>query len=276
LCVYLLEAYMSRHLHLLFLLFALMGEWSGLRAQSLQIECGTWIELTATPLDGFHFVSWSDGDLNAIRQIQVNENEQFIAFFAADCEQYTSMPVVALYDWLLMLDVDSIQRRGFYFTEENVKWYRVVNDVDDIYGANFPLDDQLMKTGYYLTLDRNLHNTGDYYAVVDISSTPAGILCGDLMRSYIIHYSCPSSAQSPIRVTPSASSPGQEIHITGLNPEVKTTIIVYDMAGHQLCQFSSIGESTYLLRAERIPGCYCVHIQSDEESQTIRYIVHAN
>ena len=78
-----------------------------LRAEStphtMRVECGSWFTLSAQSYDDYHFVEWNDHNTDAVRQIQVNEDATYIAFFAANCEEYANWPLVALYDWLLMV-----------------------------------------------------------------------------------------------------------------------------------------------------------------------------
>ena len=45
---------------------------------------GTQITLTATANEHYHFVRWSDGDINATRQITVTENKTYTAIFEKD------------------------------------------------------------------------------------------------------------------------------------------------------------------------------------------------
>ena len=42
-------------------------------------ECGTWLQLKATPFNDFHFVKWSDGNVEPIRMVEVNEDATYIA-----------------------------------------------------------------------------------------------------------------------------------------------------------------------------------------------------
>ena len=108
--------------------------------------------------------------------------------FAARCEEYANWPVIALYDWLLMLNVQAINEKGYYISPANVTWYRAIGEPDDMHDA-FPQDDEVVTQGsYYLTLDKSLQGTGNYYAIVDVSDAK-GQLCDGLMRTVIINYS---------------------------------------------------------------------------------------
>lgn len=236
-------------------------------------ECGTWLQLVATPFDDFHFVEWSDGNVDSVRMIEVNEDATYIAYFADNCEEYANWPVVALYDWLLMVDVKQINQMGYYFTPANVTWYRVVGEADDMHN-DFPQDDQIVTTGsYYLTLNQNLSGTGNYYAVVDVSNAQ-GMLCDGLMRSVIIQYASKASHKSALALMPSVARPGQDLKIVGLNPNESAEIYVYSAAGQLVEVMQSTGQTTFYFPAQYTAGSYQVKVVSPSHNQVLRYIVH--
>lgn len=236
-----------------------------------QVECGSWWELSCSPFEDYHFVKWSDGDTNAVRQIQINENIQYIAYIAPNCEEFADLPVLALYDWLLMLDVRAIHDMGYIFNENNVIWYRVVGEPDKL-TDNYYQDDEQIGKGYYLTIDQNFQNTGDYYAVVDVNGSK-GTLCTGLMRTVIIHYAGATHKQR-LALLPTNVYPGQQVRIVGLNPQKESTIIVYDMVGKVLSTTTTKDVSTFYLNAWNTAGCYNVVVRSEEGTTTLRYLVH--
>lgn len=233
-------------------------------------ECGTWLQLVATPFDDYHFVEWSDGNVEPVRTVEVNEDATYIAYFAANCEEYANWPVVALYDWLLMVNVSAIYGMGYYISPANVTWYRVVGEPDDMHNA-FPQDDQVVIRGsYYLTLAKNLQNTGNYYAVVDVSNAQ-GMLCDGLMRTVIINYS--NGGKVPqLSLLPNYASPGQQIKLIGLNPNEETIVQVFSATGQLVRTF--VCEDTQLVfPAEYIAGCYQVKVSSPSINQVLKYLV---
>lgn len=234
------------------------------------IVCGSWIEIAAHPFEDFHFVKWSDGNTDSIRQIQVHEDATYIAYFAANCEEYANWPVVTLYDWLLMVNVTAINQMGYYISPANVTWYRVVGEPDDMHNA-FPQDDQVVIRGsYYLTLAQNLQNTGNYYAVVDVSNAQ-GMLCDGLMRTVIINYSGGGKAPQ-VNLLPNYVSPGQQIKLVGLNPNEETTVQVFSAIGQLVRTF--VCEDTQLVfPAEYTAGCYQVKVSSPSINQVLKYLV---
>ena len=178
------------------------------------------------------------------------------------------LPVVALYDWLLMLNVNEINEMGYYFSLSDVSWYRVVGEPDDIYN-NFPLDDQLLAEGSsYLTLDQNLNGTGNYYAVVEVNGTDTE----NLLRSEIISY---SGRKQPAKLAlhPNTITMGQSMLLSGLNPKENTEISVYSVTGQLVETRVSKGESTISLDATRARGLYQVLVKSASDTETLSYIV---
>ena len=234
------------------------------------IICGTWIEIAAYPMPDHHFVEWNDGNQEAVRQIQVHEDFTYIAYFAANCEEYANWPITSTaHNLMPMVDVWKINELGYYFTPEDVDWYRVVGEPDDMHN-NFPLDDQLVVKGsYYLALEKKLE--GSYYAVVDVSDSQ-GMLCDGLMRSVIINYSNTHPSRT-LSLLPNSVVVGQDMVLTGLNPNVKNTITVYNSIGQCLTTFTISGCDTYILKPYPMSGCYQVTVTSATVNQTLRYIV---
>ena len=183
----------------------------------------------------------------------------------------TELPVVSLYDWLLMLNINAINEMGYYFSQSDVNWYRVVGEPDDIH-TDFPSDDQLVVEGsYYLTLENSLKGTGNYYAVVDVHQKQD--MSGDsFMRSEIISY---STAKQPAKLAllPGVVTNGQPLQLIGLNPEETTNIYVYNATGQLINQVSSTGNTTLNLEAASLAGYYQVVVQSLSTTETLRYIV---
>ena len=244
---------------------------SQLWAEAHRVACGSWIEIAAHPLYDYHFVEWNDGNQDSIRQIQVHENATYIAYFAANCEEYANWPIISLYDWLLMVNVRAINEMGYYFAPENVNWYRVVGEPDDMHNQ-FLMDDQLVEeNNYYLTLDKSLKGTGTYYAVIDASDSQ-GMLCDGLMRSVLVSYAGSKQA-AQVALFPTSITTGQTMQLKGLVPEEDSHIYIYSTTGQLMHQFVSQGKTTIPLEAGHIAGCYQVIVKSPSVTQTLRYIV---
>ena len=251
------------------------GRCFGRRGKDLVVDvpCGTWLELRALPHEDCRFVQWSDGNTSAVRQVEVTDDATYIAFFAANCEEYANLPVVALYDWLLMLDVRSVQAKGYWFAEKDVAWYRVKGE-PDLLSDNTGKDDEFICRGYYLTLDKHLGGTGDYYAVVDVSSSPSGVLCTGLMRSLIVHYSSAASAsrRTPV-LEPTCVRANAQQRLLYLDEQSATSVVVYDMSGRRVYSTEADKVENLTLRAVSTAGCYQMVVTNGGEQYVLRYIV---
>ena len=224
--------------------------------RTIEVPCGTWIELRATTsVEDWHFDHWSDGNTDAVRQVEVLGDAHYVAYFAPNCGDYPALPVVALYDWLIMLDVRTVNTMGYYFGEEAVTWYRVRGAPDKLTdGAS--ADDERMGTGYSLTIDQSFKGTGDYYASVDVSSSPSGVLCTDLMRSLIVHYSSTTPAAAPPLLEPTVVRPNEAQRLLRLNPNAPTTVTIYDATGKVLQQVKATDTTLSLNTASLKNGVY--------------------
>lgn len=239
---------------------------------TLYLTCGDVVEVTAKPARDYHFVRWSDGSKSAHRRATVSDGDTLLAEFAPNCYEYAQWPIVALYDWIIMLNVNEVKDLGYNPKEEDVVWYRVVDQPDDLQASRFPQDDRFVGIGYYLTLDRNLRYTSDYYCVVDVSSA-RGMLCDSKMRSIIISYSRPASYMPAIGLAPSVASPGETVMLDGIRPEVRTQLWVYDTAGRLVVSAESEGAEKMALPAISQPGCYTLRVENAQQSQVLRFII---
>lgn len=235
-------------------------------------ECGTWLELSATPFADYHFVEWSDGNTDSLRHVEVTGDAMYIAYFAANCTELPNLPVVALYDWLIMLNIKEIHQMGYYFNPTDVTWYRVVGEPDEPNGQVG--DDEQVTTGYYLTLAQDLRGTGDYYAQIDIAITSSVELCSDVLRSVLVHYAG-TEANPAIRLLPNATTLGGQMKLIGLNPEEETVVQIYSSAGQLMETFRTTGEPVYMLQAASVSGCYHVHVTSPTVDTVLKYVVYA-
>lgn len=239
---------------------------------AIDVPCGTWLTLRATAIEDWHFERWSDGNTDSVRLIEITSDTTLYAHFAPNCGDYAALPVISLYDWLLMLDVRTIQARGYFFGEENVAWYRVRGAPDRIDGSGGK-DDERMATGYYLTIDQSFKGTGDYYAIVDVSGSPSGLLCTGLMRSELVRYTSSLAPPKLPMLEPTIVRPNEPQWLMQLNPDHPTTATIYDMSGHRLQTLTAEGAERMLLQAAHVAGCYQVVVQNGEQRTVLRYIV---
>lgn len=269
-----------RYILLLCCSFASIG--SILADQQTIVQCGDKVTLIATPLEGYQFEHWSDGDENAERTIQVFEDVTYIAYFSRKCEEYANWPVVALYDWLMMLNVKYINDSlGYYFGPEQVTWYQVVGEPDDLSNPDSWNDIPVINGSYYLTLGQNLTGTGDYYALIDVSSNSSGHLCSGYMCSELISYSSGSisgddNMNAPSRapkLMPSVAKSGEVIRLTNLEVNELTDITIYDPNGRRVSMMQTEGEHTVVIDTDFMPGCYLVKVDSPTGHFSLKFIL---
>lgn len=250
----------------------MVGFAVGARANIIHdsIACGRWITLTATPDKGYHFVRWSDGNTDNPRRMFVEDDIAVEAEFARDC-QSPEPPVLRLYDWILMLNVDSLHAAGWQFGEEDVYWFRVVGGAD---APDHLTDDQWMGTGYFLTLDQSLVATGSYYATIRVADRQDILLCSTYLRSEVVDYTAPHSApERQVALSPTYLRVGETMQLTGLKPDEETHIVVYSAAGRFVGDYRTLGRETYFLRAEAVEGVYMVYVEDKEKQWVFKYVV---
>lgn len=185
---------------------------------------------------------------------------------ADNVSDYANMPAVSKYNgWLLMINLNEINAKGWYPSEEQVKWYRVVGNLDD--AANAESDDEFLASGYYYTKGEAL--TGDYYAVIEMAVTELDP-CGAILRTVTL--TC--AEVSPVAsLAPSVVAPGENITIQGLNPLEEYTVSVYNLAGVLVEREVLNSAAPQTITAQSAPGYYMVKLQGAWQEQTLKYIV---
>lgn len=235
-------------------------------------HCGDRVLVTATPQDGYHFVMWSDGVTDNPREIDIEEDVNIVAYFEPNCGNYANVGIIRLYDWMLMINRADLENNHYSIQDADIRWYRIVGDIDENGSLNG--DDQLVGTGFYLTLGQNLTGTGDYYAIIDVShNADVGALCDTYMRTEVAHYSGSQTDQSPIVLNPTHVRKNEPIEVTGLVPEAHTVIRIYDAVGKAVTDYTTEGSERFVMPAVGVSGCYVVHIESGDKQRVLRYIV---
>ena len=269
---------MKQFIQFIFIACTLLLLLTPMRAQQLRVvNCGEWVTFRATAYEGYQFESWSDGNTEPERRVQVNENATYIAYFSRKCEEYANWPVVALYDWLMMLNVKYINDSlGYYFGPEQVTWYKVVGEPDDLSNPDTWNDVPVVKGSYYLTIDQNLTGTGDYYALIDVSSTSSGHLCSGYMCSELISYSSSSMGGGPMKgphLMPTVAKSCETIRLVGLQVNELTDITIYDPNGRRVSMMQTEGEHAVVIDTDFMPGCYLVRVDSPSGHFSLKFIL---
>jgi len=240
---------------------------------TMEVECDSWVEMSASPVKDYVFTHWSDGSTDSIREVQVSSDTVFIAYFHDKCGDYAELPLVNRYDWILMVNVKWLVQVMHYEMSANiVHWYRVVGEVDKLEDPN-PNDppDFYIGEGYSFTLDKNLQQTGIYYGTIDFVPDSTKF-CSGLSRTELAYFVAPEPTRE-VRLMPNATTPGGTMYLTGLNPDIETSIRIYSITGKLLKEATTIGAEEYLLTAYPVTGVFEVQVLSDEDNLVLRYLV---
>lgn len=231
-------------------------------AEQKTVSCGTSVRITATALDGWKFDHWQDGNTDNPRTVEVTADLNFIAIFEQDCDAY-SLPVEILYNWLILLDMRSIQAQGYSFEPETVTWYKYLEGED--------VPDSIVGHGSYLTLGKSLVGTGSYYAEAK-GVIKEGWKVGCDLRSQLV--SCGGSpSNAPPILEPTLVHPKETQRLLRLNPTCATTVTIYDISGRLVRTLTAEGVDQLTWQAEGVAGCYQVLVQNGNERHVLRYIV---
>ncbi len=184
---------------------------------------------------------------------------------ADNVADYANLPAVSKYNgWLLMVNLNAINAKGWNPTEQQVRWYRVVGQLDT--PINAENNDEFLANGYYYTNGEPL--SGDYYAVIDFPVTDSDP-CGASLRTVTLTCSSPASQAS---LAPSVVAPGETIQIVGLDPLQTYTVSIYNLAGVLVETIFLDNAEEHSFKAQALQGYYMVKIQGTTQ-QTLRYIV---
>lgn len=230
---------------------------------------GDQVLVTVTP-DKYHQLSeisvsngsveMSDDRLSAIITMDA-ANVIVVAIFEKACDYYRFAPAESVYDWILLVDKSEFKKLGFEISDSNVTWYRVIGELDDPCDDFDIEDDEVVGHGLYLTSEKSLVGSGNYYAVVDVD--------GELFRTKVFVFG--EDTQSKVMLNPTRASRRQTLRISGLTGE--SDVMVYDMMGNLVKSVRTDGSATYQIEAEDNAGVYIVKIVSGTMQWSVKYIV---
>ncbi|MBO4361425.1 MAG: hypothetical protein J5823_01445 [Paludibacteraceae bacterium] len=180
-------------------------------------------------------------------------------------DEFADMPAVSKYnDWLLMIDLDSLNKvYGMYPEPDSVRWFHITGTDPDIDA------DELVGTGYYYTDDRHL--VGSYYAIITLPEETDA--CGGSWRTRIV---VRTSDSAPM-LAPNAVRQGEpmwlyhlhasgEVHIFSANG-VCARVLHYDAEASDLNGIMRI--TTDALPA----GVYMLHINNGVDRAAMPFII---
>lgn len=169
-------------------------------------------------------------------------------------------PSVNKYNWLLMLDVNSIKAQGYQFEESDITWYMVADNQEA----------KVVGTGYAYTIDQSLVGNGSYYAWIDLPVQTTNVGCKGILGTQVFDLS--NQVQQRAMVIPSIVSPNQQVNVLNL-PAEDAEIKVYDQVGKLYYILQSKGDAKVTFTSQELPGKYLVEIKTQQGKTILKYIV---
>ncbi|MCQ2361382.1 MAG: T9SS type A sorting domain-containing protein, partial [Paludibacteraceae bacterium] len=236
---------------------------------------GTEVTITATPDKGYAFEHWNNGSEAKSFTITVTGDNDYTAFFhtqnADNTPECDGVASLSKSDWMLMLNVKDLHTQGYVFSESNVSWYKIVGERDNLSLPSYMRDDQYVGTGYYYTMDKSLHGTGDYYGLVNLPAQTNDVGCLGIMRTETFNYAYQGSLRTAL--VPTIVAPGEELKIVELPDGENVEILVYDQVGKLYYQFNTGGVLEKTFNAPYNHGNYMVLVKSKDGEKIFKYIV---
>ena len=235
------------------------------------LHCGQIVILTATPEPDYRFSSWSDGNTDNPRRVEVTQAMELRALFISACDAQYILPVDYLFGQMYVLNRNRLKELGYEPTAAEVRWYRVVGEIDNVVADGG--DDVLVATGYYLS--REGLPGGQYYVQCTFPN-PESDRCDIVLRSQVYRISLTGLTDAEganLRLVPNVADKGQTLTLTGMPVTEQAVVSVFDMSGRLLLRTLSDATETMTLTAQAASGCYLVHVKTSRLDQTMLYIV---
>lgn len=176
----------------------------------------------------------------------------------------------------ISLNVTKMRAMGYMFNENDIHWYRVVGNVDDIDECPFPAlcDDVHVGVGSTLKVSPSTTGAVYYYCLINAYRTSAVTApCHGIMRSNTYRFDALRIRKPEYTATPTEIVNSGTVTITGLDPETDYTLSVYDMAGRLISTYTSTDSPFFEFEASGPAGCYRIVITSAEGTQSLAYII---
>ena len=263
---------LPKRLAILILLLLSLGAVRADEWMQSGLHCGQIVILTATPEPDYRFVSWSDGNTDNPRRVEVTRAMELQALFISACDAQYILPVDYLFSQMYVLNRNALKEIGYAPIPSEVRWYRVIGEIDNVIAAGGG-DDVLVATGYYLSRDGL--PSGEYYAQCNFPN-PESERCDIVLRSPVYRISLTGLTDAEganLRLVPNVADKNQTLVLTGMPITEQAVVSVFDMSGRLLFRTLSNASETMSLSAQSAAGCYLVHVKTSKLDQTLLYIV---
>ena len=223
---------------------------------------GKWIPLTNDAIDGgvetvtvrYTILTSCEDVTNILTVVVETPNPE-------NSEELANAPAYNKYGGrLLTLDVKYISDNyDWNITEDDVTWYLVVKDGDDIPQG----------TGYYLTTEDGAPlEPGLYYARINHNAETESD-CDMILQSVILMV----ETQVGPMLAPTVAKPHDVIRLLNLDADMISTVRMYSAAGELLDTFQVKDMKETSFHAAQSAGYYIVEVQTETEKVSLRYIV---
>ena len=188
---------------------------------------------------------------------------------------YDQIPAESKYGGRMMVinlnAIDSIF--GWRPAEGDVKWFKVVGEVDNAFdalnGLGDPAElDEFVHTGYYHTALDGSVMPDSYYALI-VHEMVSGE-CQEILRTTVL--SSGAAVQAP-QLVPTIAEPNDQLRILNLNPSNVTEVRVFNTSGELIENYTASEATEFVFKAATMQGYYMVEVQSENDKVTLRYIV---
>ena len=161
---------------------------------------------------------------------------------------------------LLTVDLKYINEQlGLDVTEDEVTWYLVVEDGEDVEQGK----------GYYLTTeDGTPLPAGEYYARISKQGQTDSD-CDLILQTIILIV---ETHVGPL-LAPTVASPNELLRLLNLDANTTSTISVYSSTGQMLDSFQVKDAKEISFEAAHVAGYYIVEIQTESGKVSLRYVV---
>ena len=171
---------------------------------------------------------------------------------------------------LFAIDTKRMFHLGYRFAEEDVEWYKMVEDLDD--PLEEPVDDWFVTTGFSLPLVKMALSSGYYYARINLPEQTALMPCEPVLLSDVLRYV--SYASNDFLLVPNYVKTGEIVTLIGLKETDVAKIRIYNASGAKLLDTEVSGVTSFDYMPDGSAGVYLLRVQTQDRKKTLKFIVN--
>ena len=170
--------------------------------------------------------------------------------------------------WILLINLNKLKEMGYDPAPEDVRWFRVVNGIDNLAGEASTWDDEQVGTGYSYDNGVNPIEPGEYYALIDQPETDEDE-CGAVWRTVTIVPITTGAAQ----LCPNIVHQGEQMVLKNIYNVGESVMTVTGEDGRVIRVFRTEGEHQVEVETFDIPGMYILQLDNEAQKQVLKYII---